>query len=141
MLSLISLKISCQFSFIKRFVVSPKALSPLNRFWKYACILWKWAKKPYFLLNLLNFFKFFSEMYLEILKVIRRSSVYKCVFPFFTFDFPVHLTCNSGFSREKLLTPMNKINIKYDWIRQHNSLVLQISISKILRHKMPLAII
>lgn len=43
--------------------------------------------------------------YLVILKVIRRSSVYKCVLVPFCFVLPVNLTWSSGFSRVKVQLP------------------------------------
>lgn len=46
-----------------------------------------------------------SRTNLVILNVIRRSSVYKCVFPFLIFDLPVNRTNSSGFSSVKLHLP------------------------------------
>lgn len=112
-----SLKMSCQFSFKKRFVVSPNARSPLNKLSKYACILYSQMKikrerermkenwRSSKMLPSNEWIVAWSRTNLVILNVIRRSSVYKCVFPFLTFDLPVKRTNSSGLSSVKLHRP------------------------------------
>lgn len=112
---LISLKMSCQFSFKNRFVVSPNTLSPLNKLLKCAYILWKFME---FLVNKVCWRNTkMSKAYFVILKVIRRSSVYKWTFPFFSFDLPVNLTRSSGLSSVKLLCPWPWIGNTRIWPR------------------------
>lgn len=119
---LISLKMSRQFSFKNRFVVSPSASLPLNKLLKCVCIL---QKKYEVKIRIYSFNRISMIFYFWILKVIRKSSVYKCTFPFFSLVLPVNLTWSSGLSRVKLLIPcpwIGNINTKANRMKYHYSL-------------------
>lgn len=81
------------------------------------------CKKNYEVKIRIYFFNRISMIfYFWILKVIRKSSVYKCTFPFFSLVLPVNLTWSSGLSRVKLLIPcpwIGNINTKANRMKYH----------------------
>lgn len=87
----ISRKISRQYSFKKRFVVSPSSLSPLYKFSKRIISL---KEAINFQLNFLH--PLTDQNYLSILNATFISSVCIYVFPPIFAGFPVNLRCISG---------------------------------------------